>query len=175
MMRRAALGVVGCAVALTVVGCSDADSPVASTAQASVQQTSAVSTSPGKTAESKTAVSGSLGSSSFGSSEAALPPPYIASATWAETAVGPSLQVAPTRNGRKVASPTAGRKAWAEVLALDPTADTPGMKAQFDCHWTFARLVEPNKPTWNLEPGRPVVSDEEMIRTRCNPGFAEEE
>lgn len=179
MMRRMTMGVVGCAVALAVVGCADEESPVASTAQASVQQTSAVKITTVKTpadsaSPDKTPASGSLGSSSFGSSEAALPPPYIASATWAESAVGPSLQVAPTQNGRKVASPTAGAKAWAEVLALDPTADTPGMKAQFDCHWTFARLVEPNKPTWNLEPGRPVVSEEEMIRTRCNPGFAEE-
>lgn len=103
-----------------------------------------------------------------------LPPPYIASATWADTAVGPSLQIAPTTNGRRVQSPTAGTEAWREVLALDPGADTPGMKAQFDCHWTFARLVEPNKPTWNLEPNRPVVTPEEMIASRCNPGMPEE-
>ncbi|MGB6124005.1 MAG: DUF2599 domain-containing protein [Gordonia sp. (in: high G+C Gram-positive bacteria)] len=103
-----------------------------------------------------------------------LPPPYIASATWADTAVGPSLQIAPTINGRRVQSPTAGTEAWREVLALDPGADTPGMKAQFDCHWTFARLVEPNKPTWNLEPNRPVVTPEEMIASRCNPGMPEE-
>ncbi|WP_290850318.1 DUF2599 domain-containing protein [Gordonia sp. (in: high G+C Gram-positive bacteria)] len=174
MMRRVSLGVLGCVGALALVGCSDAESPVASTAGASVTTTSPVSSPSASTSPGKTSVSGSLGSSSFGSSEAVLPPPYIASATWADTAVGPSLQVAPTNNGRKVASPTAGAKAWAEVLALDPSADTPGMKAQFDFHWTFARLVEPNKPTWNLEPGRPVVSPDEMVRTRCNPGFAEE-
>lgn len=103
-----------------------------------------------------------------------LPPPYIASATWAQTEVGPSLQIAPTQNGRDVSSPTSGDEAWAEVLRLDPAADTPGMKDQFLCHWTYARLVQPNKPTWNIEPDRPVVSPDEMVRTRCNPGFAEE-
>ncbi len=59
--------------------------------------------------------------------------------------------------------------AWAEVVALDPSADTPGMQAQFDCHWRFARIIEPEKPSWNLEPGRPVVAEEDMIGARCNP------
>ncbi|AUH67085.1 MULTISPECIES: DUF2599 domain-containing protein [Gordonia] len=103
-----------------------------------------------------------------------LPPPYIASADWVQTEVGPSLQIAPTPNGRRVQSPTAGDEAWREVLRLDPGADTPGMKAQFDCHWTFARIVQPDKPTWNIEPNRPVVSPEEMISSRCNPGGPEE-
>lgn len=60
------------------------------------------------------------------------------------------------------------------MLALAPDGGGPGMRAQFDCHWVFARLVDPNKASWNLEPNRPVVGVAEMIATRCNPGFAEE-
>lgn len=89
--------------------------------------------------------------------------------------MGPSFQIEPTQAGRYTTAGAAMAAAWAEVLAIDPGADTPSMKAQFDCHWVFARAVEPEKPTWNLEPARPAVSGTEMIRARCNPGFAEEE
>lgn len=102
------------------------------------------------------------------------PPPYIDHVTWVQTAVGPSLQVYPTTSGRYTADASAMNAAWAEVVRLDRSADTPGMQAQFDCHWRFARIVEPEKPSWNLEPGRPVVDENTMIATRCNPGFAEE-
>jgi hypothetical protein len=47
------------------------------------------------------------------------------------------------------------------------------MRAQFDCHWRFARIVEPDKPSWNLEPWRPVVTESEMVDARCNPGGPE--
>nr|WP_221247081.1 DUF2599 domain-containing protein [Gordonia humi] len=103
-----------------------------------------------------------------------LPPPYIAGADWVDTQVGPSLQIRPTRNGRDVSGDGTADEAWSEVLAMESDADSPGMRAQFDCHWTFARLVDPDKPSWNLEPDRPVVSEQEMIAARCNPGFAEE-
>ncbi|WP_448221969.1 DUF2599 domain-containing protein [Gordonia iterans] len=106
--------------------------------------------------------------------ETPLPPPYIERAEWAQTQVGPSLQIYPTRAGRRVSGDGAADLAWREVLTLRPNADTPGMRAQFDCHWTFARIVDPEKTSWNLEPGRPVVSEEEMIASRCNPGFDEE-
>ncbi|MFW0795185.1 DUF2599 domain-containing protein [Gordonia sp. CPCC 205515] len=102
------------------------------------------------------------------------PPPYVDHVVWASTPLGPSLQVYPTPAGRRADSDTAMATAWAEVLRLAPRAATPGMQAQFDCHWTFARAVEPNKPSWNIEPWRPVVTDEEMIATRCNPGGPEE-
>lgn len=65
-------------------------------------------------------------------------------------------------------------QAWAEVLALAPRADTPGMKAQFDCHWNYARAIDPDKTSWNLEPNRPVLTEQEMISARCNPGAPEE-
>lgn len=101
-------------------------------------------------------------------------PPYIDHVQWVDTEVGPSLQIYPTLSGRHADAPTAGDEAWSEVLKLDASADSPGMRAQFDCHWTFARLVDPDKTSWNLEPRRPVVTADEMIAARCNPGFAEE-
>lgn len=102
------------------------------------------------------------------------PPPYIDHVQWAQTDVGASLQVYPTPAGRQASAETAMAQAWHEVLVLAPTANTPTMKAQFDCHWTFARLVDPMKASWNLEPSRPVVTSDQMIAARCNPGGAEE-
>lgn len=104
----------------------------------------------------------------------AHPPPYVDHVAWASTAVGPSLQIYPTSDGRASIADDGAEVAWREVLALAPDADTPGMKAQFVCHWNFARAVDPNKPSWNLEPQRPVVDDSTMIATRCNPGGPEE-
>ncbi len=131
---------------------------------------------PPTLASSTTPVASSSDLSSSGSSSIpnTLPPPYIAGADWVQTDVGPSLQIRPTTNGRRVVGVSAGEEAWREVLAIRPDGDTPGMKAQFDCHWTFARIVAPDKPSWNLEPGRPVVSENEMISSRCNPGGKEE-
>ncbi|MFT3901081.1 MAG: DUF2599 domain-containing protein [Gordonia sp. (in: high G+C Gram-positive bacteria)] len=108
-----------------------------------------------------------------------LPPPYIDHTEWVETAVGPSLQVYPTPNGRRVTTADAQGKAWREVVKRSSgygqySARTPGMRAQFDCHWIWARAVQPDKSSWNLEPTRPVVSEDQMVATRCNPGFAEE-
>lgn len=105
---------------------------------------------------------------------ATRPGPYVDRVDWVTLPTGPSLQVRPTRAGRAVTGWGVPDAAWREVLALDPAAATPGMRAQFDCHWVFARLVEPNKPSWNLEPDRPAAGPLEMIATRCNPGFAEE-
>ena len=102
------------------------------------------------------------------------PPPYISRVAWAQTDQGPSLQVFPTESGRRVPGEGELDAAWAEVVALDQSADSPGMREQFACHWRFARLVEPEKTSWNLEPWRPVVSGAQMIADRCNPGGAEE-
>jgi len=104
----------------------------------------------------------------------AYPPPYVDHVEWVQTAVGPSLQIYPTAAGRRTVDDGGADEAWREVLADAPDADTPGMRAQFDCHWNFARAVEPDKPSWNIEPSRPVVTDQQMIETRCNPGAPEE-
>lgn len=145
------------------VGPADAG-PTAHTAAAS-------SSTAVKSTTGQTPVSGSSGSSLIPPS---VPPPYIDYVEWVQTGVGPSLQIHPTPAGRRVIGGDADDVAWREVLALAPDGDTPGMRMQFDCHWVFARMVEPDKPSWNLEPGRPVVSEQEMIATRCNPGFSEE-
>jgi hypothetical protein len=56
------------------------------------------------------------------------------------------------------------------VLALAPEADLPGMRDQFVCHFRFAEVAQPGKTSWNLEPWRPVVDDQTMTATGCNPG-----
>ncbi|MYR08471.1 DUF2599 domain-containing protein [Gordonia sp. SID5947] len=103
-----------------------------------------------------------------------LRPPYVDHVDWVQTDVGASLQIHPTPSGRRTDDQRGADVAWSEVLAMEPDADTPGMRAQFDCHWDFARAVEPDKPSWNIEPSRPVVTDQVMIETRCNPGAPEE-
>ncbi|OBG26830.1 hypothetical protein A5672_06135 [Mycobacterium alsense] len=103
-------------------------------------------------------------------------PPFVDHTQWARWQGLPSLRVFPTPSGRTAARQpgTAADEAWAEVLALAPDADTPGMRAQFVCHWQFAELAQPGKASWNLEPWRPVVDDAEMVATGCNPGGPEE-
>ncbi len=104
-------------------------------------------------------------------------PPYVDHVQWAKWGDMSTLRVYPTQSGRRaslVATTSAADEAWAEVLTLSPDADTPGMRDQFMCHWELAELAEPGKVSWNLEPWRNVVSDEEMVATHCNPGGTEE-
>jgi hypothetical protein len=104
-------------------------------------------------------------------------PPYIDHTTWEHWGDLSSLRVYPTAAGREAASHVddpGGAEAWSEVLADSPDADTPGMRAQFMCHWAFAEIAQPGKTSWNLEPWRPVVDDQKMVDTRCNPGGTEE-
>ncbi len=86
---------------------------------------------------------------------------------------GRSLHIVPTASGRSAQGAADDDEAWSEVVGLAPDADQPGMRAQFDCHWTYARLVQPDKPSWNIEPWRPVVSESQMVDARCNPGGPE--
>jgi hypothetical protein len=103
------------------------------------------------------------------------PQEYIARTEWVQVGGRASLRVYPTETGREASGGLfAADAAWAQVLALNPDADTAGMRDQFVCHWRFAELVEPGKASWNLEPWRPVVNGATMIETRCNPGAAEE-
>ena len=103
----------------------------------------------------------------------AATPPFVASATWGDSDYGVTLRVAPTPSALRAGGPGDAAIAWGEVLRLAPDADTPGMREQFDCHWTWARLLEPDKPTWNLEPWRPVIPTEMMLWEGCNPGGPE--
>ncbi len=106
------------------------------------------------------------------------PPPYIDSVTWVSYDGLPTLRVYPSAAGRVVAG-SVGKttaqtdEAWGEVLALAPDADSPGMRAQFLCHWRFAEFAQPGKTSWDLESWRPVVDDNIMVLTGCNPGGAE--
>ena len=106
-------------------------------------------------------------------------PPYVDHTIWVSYSGLSSLRVYPTRAGRDVAgqtdkTPEQTDKAWLEVLELAPDADTPGMRAQFVCHWDFAEFAEPGKTSWNLEPWRPTVDDNTMVVNRCNPAGTEE-
>ncbi|MCT7658563.1 DUF2599 domain-containing protein [Mycobacterium deserti] len=104
-------------------------------------------------------------------------PPFVDHVEWAKWGDLSSLRVYPTPAGRQatgLAAPTLADAAWNEVLTLAPDADIPGMKAQFVCHWEFAELGRPGKVSWNLEPWRNEVSDQEMVAAGCNPGGTEE-
>jgi hypothetical protein len=106
-------------------------------------------------------------------------PPFIDHTQWTQYGRLTSLRVYPTWSGRLAsrqpgAAGAPADEAWAEVLAMAPNADTPGMRAQFNCHWQLAELAQPGKTSWNLEPWRPVVDDAEMVASGCNPGGPEE-
>jgi hypothetical protein len=105
-------------------------------------------------------------------------PPYVDHVQWAKWADLSSLRVYPTAAARQASlqpgTDAQADEAWAEVLTLSPDADTPGMKAQFLCHWHFAEFAQPGKTSWNLEPWRNLVSDDAMVAAGCNPGGTEE-
>lgn len=75
----------------------------------------------------------------------------------------------PTDSGRDVHDANLLDAAWREVVRRVPAADTSSMRMQFDCHAMYAR----GKETWNLEPWRPDVTQDEMTKTYCNPGGPE--
>ncbi len=88
----------------------------------------------------------------------------VQSAVWGEAEGGTSLAVTPSAWSR-AGSLAAQEGLWAQLVAQAPDADTPGMRAQLECH----ELGAPDKATWNLEPWRPEVGVLEMISERCNP------
>jgi hypothetical protein len=108
----------------------------------------------------------------------AFSPPFVDHTEWVHWGRLSSLRVYPTPPARVAArqpgTTAEADEAWREVLTVSPDADTPGMRAQFLCHWQFAEIVQPGKTSWNLEPWRPVVDDAEMVASGCNPGAPEE-
>ncbi|MGK8524124.1 DUF2599 domain-containing protein [Nocardia asteroides] len=99
--------------------------------------------------------------------------PLIDHVLWTETIDGPRILVVPTPAGRQTTYPGSDERAWREVVDRSADADTPGMRDQFLCHWAWARLVQPDKPSWNLEPWRPAVGYPATVEARCNPGGPE--
>ncbi|WP_431816710.1 DUF2599 domain-containing protein [Gordonia jacobaea] len=175
--RAAAVLSLMVALVFALTGCgADSTSSAPTSASASSVSGSGAESSVSDAASGSGAPSGAVSGAPSVSAvlDPAHPPPYVDHVTWVSTAVGPSLQIYPTPNGRASIADDGAQVAWREVLALAPDADTPGMNAQFVCHWNFARAVDPNKPSWNIEPQRPVVDDSTMIATRCNPGAPEE-
>lgn len=129
----------------------------------SVGSTSSPSTSKPSTTAAPATPSSPASSTSTKSSG------YIARMEWVSGARGKSLHITPTEQGRTATSPDAEVKAWVEVLQREPKAAGISMQRQFSCHWRFAR----DKPTWNLETWRPVVSMKAVIDAQCNPGGPE--
>ena len=104
-------------------------------------------------------------------------PPFVDHVEWAKWGDLSSLRVYPTQSGRQasgLSSAVNPDDGWAEVLTLSPDADIPGMREQFVCHWEFAEFSEPGKSSWNLEPWRPLVSEQNLLEAGCNPGGTEE-
>ncbi|TQM33316.1 DUF2599 domain-containing protein [Nocardia bhagyanarayanae] len=99
--------------------------------------------------------------------------PLVDHVEWTENVDGPRLLVFPSEAGRRTTYPGSDERAWQEVLTQSPAADAPGMRDQFVCHWDWARLVQPNKPSWNLEPWRPAVGYPATVQASCNPGGPE--
>jgi hypothetical protein len=110
---------------------------------------------------------------SAGSGALSYSPPFVDHVFW--TQWSQPNQLRSLRAARQLGSsgPEAD-EAWAEVLALAPDAGTPGMHDQFRCHWELAEALQPGKPSWNLEPWRPVVDDTTMVSSGCNPGGGRE-
>jgi hypothetical protein len=110
---------------------------------------------------------------------------YIASAKW-EQRDDPfikgqpwSLMITPTDCGRKMTKQQQAA-AYAELFSkygTDPRwkPDNGSMERQFVCHLEWSgdddgkKIYTRDKPTWNIEPARPVASWDEVFKQGCNP------
>lgn len=159
-----AVGVLAILSALAATGCASSDSDIRS------DSAPAATTTPTITAQA-TAVTRTPRPTPTVDPYAGQP--LIDRLEWTENADGPRLMVHPTRAGRDTPYPGSDLRAWQEIRTADPAADTPGMWDQFRCHWEWARLIAPDKPTWNLEPWRPLVGYDATVDAACNPGGPE--
>jgi hypothetical protein len=159
-----AVGVLAILSALAATGCASSDSDIRS------DSAPAATTTPTITAQA-TAVTRTPRPTPTVDPYAGQP--LIDRLEWTENADGPRLMVHPTRAGRDTTYPGSDLRAWQEIRTADPAADTPGMWDQFRCHWEWARLIAPDKPTWNLEPWRPLVGYDATVDAACNPGGPE--
>ncbi len=106
-----------------------------------------------------------------------LCPQKVSRAVWAHGWAGWTLKVYPSVCGRLTAAvdpravfdqaiDTAAAPAG-EPARWDP--DAGSMYEQFRCHAWGAQIVDPTKPSWNLDTWRPLVSWSTEIRYACNP------
>ncbi|WP_431951259.1 DUF2599 domain-containing protein [Nocardia lijiangensis] len=159
-------------LSLLVAGCGAEDTSTASTPAPS---SPALSTSPAA-APTPQAIATSLPGTPLAAQPTVDPYegiPLVDHVEWTENVDGARLLVFPSEPGRRTTYPGSDERAWQEVLAQSPAADTPGMRDQFVCHWDWARLVQPNKPSWNIEPWRPAVGYPATVQASCNPGGPE--
>lgn len=100
---------------------------------------------------------------------------YFVSAIWQFDA-GPrlwSLSLTPTACTRSLNGATSSTGLIVDAVIRDHSSDqhwldgnnAHGVRDQIICH--LAQY--PNKPTWNVEPGRPDVGYAETVRRECNP------
>lgn len=100
----------------------------------------------------------------------------ISSASWRYISpYGYSLYVVPTRWARLFpGSYPVGVAGWNELYSKYKdrglNVNLGGMKDQFICHQQVVAVVEPNKPSWNIDEWRPDVSYLGTVNARCNPG-----
>lgn len=158
------------ATALLTCGCGAADesAPVAvGTVPSSALHPAAPATTPSTTVPAPATTTAPAG---IPATDPYPDSPLIDHTQWTNDSDGRRLHVYPTPAGRDDWFPAALHRAWGEVLKDAPDADTPGMFDQFECHWQWARLVDPDKPSWNLEPWRPAVGYDATVQALCNPG-----
>ncbi|MFI5776268.1 DUF2599 domain-containing protein [Nocardia sp. NPDC051570] len=129
-----------------------------------------VALGPGPTSHPTTAPSTTATAAAIPAVDEFADSPLIDHTEWTTDPDGRRLHVYPTPAGRADTFPAARDRAWGEVLIDAPDADTPGMYDQFRCHWDWARLFRPDKPSWNLEPWRPAVGYDATVQALCNPG-----
>lgn len=130
--------------------------------QASTPSTTRTAVEP--SASSPPSVSSSARPSTSSTASTTPTAALVASATWVTRSGVRAAKVVPTAAGRV---PRADPEAvWAQVVAILPGVDTPGMRDQLVCHVTFA----PDKSAWFLEPARPAVGYAATVAAGCNPG-----
>lgn len=94
---------------------------------------------------------------------------YVERVKWIADPNGRRLAVYPTDYARHDAPSTEWPLAWAEVVSREPEVDHRRLRDQFRCHAEFTTIVEPDKPSWNLELWRPDVGYLDTVVARCNP------
>jgi hypothetical protein len=90
----------------------------------------------------------------------------------------PILRVTPTAWARSLAfsssSYLVGSAGWDELYTKQTGlgVNYSGMRNQYICHQQVVAVVQPTKPTWNLDQWRLDVGYVATVNAQCNPGTA---